>query len=75
MSKVDIVLEVNGTQYPVTIDSTRNLLSTIRTEVPCPTELVALTCPPCRTTMALTIDRPRPLPVSRPPTRCDARAL
>ncbi|MBI5087926.1 MAG: (2Fe-2S)-binding protein [Actinobacteria bacterium] len=33
MSKVDIVLEVNGTQYPVTIDSTRNLLSTIRTEV------------------------------------------
>jgi aerobic-type carbon monoxide dehydrogenase small subunit (CoxS/CutS family) len=29
----DIVLSVNGIDYPVTIDSTRNLLSTIRTEV------------------------------------------
>jgi carbon-monoxide dehydrogenase small subunit len=33
VSRVDIVLDVNGTSYPVTIDSTRNLLSTIRTEV------------------------------------------
>jgi aerobic-type carbon monoxide dehydrogenase small subunit (CoxS/CutS family) len=30
---VDIVLLVNGIAYPVTVDTTRNLLSTIRTEV------------------------------------------
>ena len=33
MSRVDIVLTVNGTAYPVAVESTRNLLSTIRTEV------------------------------------------
>ncbi|MGD9998768.1 MAG: (2Fe-2S)-binding protein [Ilumatobacteraceae bacterium] len=33
MSRVEVVLEVNGTSYPVTIDTTRNLLSTIRTEI------------------------------------------
>jgi aerobic-type carbon monoxide dehydrogenase small subunit (CoxS/CutS family) len=33
MSRVDIVLTVNGTAYPVAIESTRNLLSTIRAEV------------------------------------------
>jgi aerobic-type carbon monoxide dehydrogenase small subunit (CoxS/CutS family) len=32
-SAVDIVLNVNGTDYPVTVDATRNLLSAIRTEV------------------------------------------
>ena len=30
---VDIMLHVNGIAYPVTVDATRNLLSTIRTEV------------------------------------------
>ncbi len=32
-SIVQIVLNVNGIDHPVTVDSTRNLLSTIRTEV------------------------------------------
>jgi aerobic-type carbon monoxide dehydrogenase small subunit (CoxS/CutS family) len=32
-SIVPIVLNVNGIDHPVTVDSTRNLLSTIRTEV------------------------------------------
>lgn len=31
--RADIVLSVNGRQYPVTIDPTRNLLNTLRTEV------------------------------------------
>jgi aerobic-type carbon monoxide dehydrogenase small subunit (CoxS/CutS family) len=31
--QVDIVLNVNGVQYPITLDATRNLLSAIRTEV------------------------------------------
>jgi carbon-monoxide dehydrogenase small subunit len=33
VSRVDIVLDVNGTQYPVSIEPGRNLLSTIRTEI------------------------------------------
>jgi carbon-monoxide dehydrogenase small subunit len=33
MRRIDIVLTVNGTAYPVNVDTTRNLLSTIRTEV------------------------------------------
>lgn len=33
MSRVDIVLTVNGTEYPVSVDSTGNLLGAIRTEV------------------------------------------
>ena len=31
--RIDLTLRVNGTEYPVSVDMTRNLLSVIRTEV------------------------------------------